>query len=326
MLGTPRNASIESHHRPQWITDPDDFFRMSDFAPTKANEAIDRAQIERRSTCAHGDAMWDPEQANAAADVGMLRLPLQVFDRRGDEAPADAYRDLPDLPRRAEPFHNRFVGDRLLYGSGSGWGHPLPVSKKPLYVHHYADPAAQTEQLTLPHGADRIEALGTDALVAGTDGDDFHFTSLELGTRTSIAGRHVQRDAAQGELRSHGFFFRQTAEGDGMLGLPMRRWNAPGYAHLFHGSARVLYLGVDDLELSELGALHSDPTAGRRDACITSCMDWYGNARPIFYRGRVFALMGYELVEGRVEDGTLREVRRVDMSTKIWGGGLRHVG
>ncbi len=275
---------------------------------------------------AQGDAMWDPELADAAADVGMLRLPLQAFDRRGDEAPADAYRDLPDLPRRAEPFHNRFVGDRLIYGSGNGWGRPSATSRMPLQVHHYADPAAPTEQLILPHGVDRIEALGADGLVAGTDGENFHFTSLKLGSRTSIAGRHVQLDAAQGELRSHGFFFRETGDGEGMLGLPMRGGGAPGWAHLFHGSARVLYLGVEDLEFSELGALRSDPKAGRRDACFTSCMDWYGNARPIFYRGRVFALMGYELVEGRVEDGTLREVRRVDMSTQIWGSDLRHVG
>ena len=27
---------------------------------------------------------------------------------------------------------------------------------------------------------------------------------------------------------------------------------------------------------------------------------WIGNARPIFLRNRVFALLGYELVEGRV--------------------------
>ena len=41
-----------------------------------------------------------------------------------------------------------------------------------------------------------------------------------------------------------------------------------------------------------------------------SCVDWYGNARPIFYRGRVFALMGYELVEGSIDKGRMREVGR----------------
>jgi hypothetical protein len=39
-------------------------------------------------------------------------------------------------------------------------------------------------------------------------------------------------------------------------------------------------------------------------------VDWYGNARPIFARGRTFALLGYEIVEGQVRDGVVREVRR----------------
>ncbi len=55
-------------------------------------------------------------------------------------------------------------------------------------------------------------------------------------------------------------------------------------------------------------------------------MDWYGNARPIFYRGRIFALLGYELVEGEVVDGTLRERRRTDLTTMLAGTALRHAG
>jgi len=43
-----------------------------------------------------------------------------------------------------------------------------------------------------------------------------------------------------------------------------------------------------------------------------SCVDWYGNARPIFFRGRIFALMGYELVEGTLDGGKLVEGTRVN--------------
>ncbi|MDJ0278667.1 hypothetical protein QLH51_17885 [Sphingomonas sp. 2R-10] len=45
-----------------------------------------------------------------------------------------------------------------------------------------------------------------------------------------------------------------------------------------------------------------------------SCVDWYGNARPIFLRGRIFALMGYELVEGRLQAGRIAEVARTDFA------------
>jgi len=43
-------------------------------------------------------------------------------------------------------------------------------------------------------------------------------------------------------------------------------------------------------------------------------VDWYGNARPLFVRGRVFALLGYEIVEGVVERNRIEELRRVDMA------------
>jgi len=46
------------------------------------------------------------------------------------------------------------------------------------------------------------------------------------------------------------------------------------------------------------------------DDCVASCVDWYGNARPIFLRDRVFALLGYELVEGRLADGRITEIAR----------------
>jgi hypothetical protein len=42
----------------------------------------------------------------------------------------------------------------------------------------------------------------------------------------------------------------------------------------------------------------------------------YGNSRPIFTGGRVFALIGTEMVEGRVDDGRIREIRRLDITTK----------
>jgi hypothetical protein len=50
------------------------------------------------------------------------------------------------------------------------------------------------------------------------------------------------------------------------------------------------------------------------DGCKASCVDWYGNARPIFLRGRILALLGYELVEGAVDGGEMREVRRASFA------------
>jgi hypothetical protein len=84
------------------------------------------------------------------------------------------------------------------------------------------------------------------------------------------------------------------------------------------GSAGVLYLRNARQQFTELGVLDARDLASADratdDGCQASCVDWYGNARPIFLRGRVFALLGYELVEGSVDNDRLRETRRVDFA------------
>jgi hypothetical protein len=82
-------------------------------------------------------------------------------------------------------------------------------------------------------------------------------------------------------------------------------------------SAALLYLRNQSLKLSEIGTLDSRPdAAGRNDNCRASCVDWYGNSRPLFLRSRVFALMGYEIVEGRLASGRITEARRVSFAPR----------
>jgi len=65
--------------------------------------------------------------------------------------------------------------------------------------------------------------------------------------------------------------------------------------------------------MRELGMLQARRAAAD-DGCRASCVDWYGNARPLFLRGRVFALMGYEIVEGRLVADKIIETGRVDFA------------
>jgi len=48
--------------------------------------------------------------------------------------------------------------------------------------------------------------------------------------------------------------------------------------------------------------------------CEVSCIDWYGNSRPIFTDGRIFGLAGTELIEGRVTGGRIVEVQRLNIA------------
>jgi len=169
-----------------------------------------------------------------------------------------------------------------------------------------------SHKLELPHGVDRIEQMGTNAVVVGTDGKNLHFTAIRLGTQPEIVSRYTREAASQGELRSHGFFYKPEDENNGMLGLPISVPGRSGYRHLFESSAAIVFLRNESLQFKPVGELGAQAQKAVDDKCRASCIDWYGNARPLFLRGRVFALLGYELVEGELTNGSLSELRRIN--------------
>jgi len=254
-----------------------------------------------------GDGMWQTEVSQG--DVALLRIPIWMFSDGRDRAPSWSYRGLPKP--QGYGFQNRFVGRYLIYGTGSGWG-DLKENQTKWNLFLVDWERGSTHQLRLTHGVDRIEQMGSDAVVVGTDGKDLHFSAVRLGQWPEIVSRYTRKEASQGETRSHGFFYKPDGDDSGMLGLPISVPGRAGYRQLFENSAAILFLRNDALRFREVGELGSQPEKAIDDRCRASCVDWYGNARPLFLRGRVFALLGYEIVEGRLDDGRMRELRRVN--------------
>jgi hypothetical protein len=258
----------------------------------------------------NGDAMWSAEYSGGPASL--LRLALDSMGDGSRAAPTWAYRRLPSPV--GGTIQNRFAGNYLLYGTGSGWG-TEEASDHVLFAVPWR--GGDVSSLRLPHGTDRIEVMGGGAVVVGVKGSDLEFSGIGLEGRPRLVQRYTMRNASQGELRSHGFFYRPDGEASGVLGLPVREENRPGYTHLVEGSASVLFLRNADNRFTALGKLQAGNVRSAEDNCRASCVDWYGNARPVFARGRIFALLGYEIVEGTVEGGAMREVRRVTFSAPI---------
>jgi len=260
-----------------------------------------------------GDAMWAPELTTAS--VALVRVAVSAFTKEPRLAPSSSYARLPAPDSGA--LQNRFVGDHLVYGAGLGWGRPKDLTEQKLFATRYADSGAPTFALPVGHAVDRIEALGDDAIVIGPDKESLHFTSIALRGAPRVASRFTRHGATQGELRTHGFFYRSDGDREGYVGLPIRARGSSGFMHLAQDSAKILFVKNDGLDLHEVGALASgDPTTRRDDRCVASCVDWYGNARPIFFRGRVLALLGYELVEGKLEGATLSESKRASFAPR----------
>jgi len=257
-----------------------------------------------------GEGMWGSESTRG--EMALLRVPLSAFGDGRDSAQAQHYRRVPGMPGHA--VHNRFVGDWLLWGGAGGAGQPA-------YALRYAG-RDEAQALSPGHGVERIEAMGPHAVLVGSMGADLHFSSVRLGARqAALAGRHVQPDAAQGETRSHGFFFRPTGADEGLLGLPVLEQGHSARHGVYagaHGAASVLYLRQRDLAFAPLGRLQAHGASARDDGCRASCVDWYGNARPVFIGERVFALLGYEIVEGRLagraRDEGIQERRRISFA------------
>lgn len=248
------------------------------------------------SADAAGDTMWRAE--GKAGDLAMLRINLNDF---GDGTGATKFRNYKNLPNLGSAWglQNRYVGDWFIYGSAYG-----NTSDK-AYAIRYAQPG-KAQALKLSHDVQRIEVMGDDAIIVGNAQQDLKFTSIKLAQTATPVSTYTQAQAVQGDNRSHGFFYRPTDAEQGVVGLPV----------LSGDGAAVMFLKNSRLKLSSLGQLNSKAGGNIDDACKASCVDWYGNARPIFIGDRAYALMGYELVEGRFINGVVKEKRRVNFAPR----------
>ncbi len=256
------------------------------------------------------DAMWNPEVS--VGDVALLSIPIRWFGDGSREVPLTRYRPLPRPSDRAWNFQNRFVGNHILYGGGAmGDGASATLVAAALR----GGPVAE---IPLNHAVERLDLLGNDGVVIGNDArGGLNFTAVDLRRPLATKGESfLMPGAAQGESRSHGFFYRtdDASGANGVLGLPIARAVPPGFHRFFGSAASLLFLRRDQRRLFMAGELGAQYRGAVDDRCVASCVDWYGNARPIFAGNRIFALLGYELVEGRMTNGAIHEIDRVDFA------------
>lgn len=269
-----------------------------------------------------GDAMWAPEFAEDAA--ALLTIPLRRFDEGRDSIQTGDYRFLPRAPDNAYRLHNRFVGDHLLYTSTtSTWNDDglTLLTIVPLG-------GGSEIRLMLSGATERIEQMGRDALLV-TRGDDVTFRTIALEPDSESQARwfspgvtdvYVLPRSRGAESRSHAFFYRpdlSSPDGEfGVLGLPVIREYEQTELE-FDRAADMAFLRRGNNRLRLMGLLESRPDLQRPDRCIVSCIDWYGDARPIFVGDRIFALLGYELVEGAPQDRGIVEIQRVNFASVL---------
>ncbi|MFH1781654.1 MAG: beta-propeller domain-containing protein [Patescibacteria group bacterium] len=261
-----------------------------------------------------GDAMWNAEYSDS--DLSFVQIPLEDFTASIGKVDTNDYFVLP-VPD-GYTLVNRYVGDYLLYGSGDLWWEDNYAGDS-VYVMNYTQKDKKVQEVELGSTVDRIEVLdNNNAVVIGGKGNDLLFNWVALSDNPTKDNTYTMADAVEGETRSHGFFYSAA---EGVLGLPTRS-SGEGVSQLWEESNGVKFLEVNTNSNSfkDLGSLDAPPEEERDldldideyDNCEYSCEDWYGNSRPIFYLDRIFALMGYDLVEGEVQNGAMKEIRSTD--------------
>jgi len=269
-----------------------------------------------------GRVSGDCAPYDAPKPLALLDIPFSAFSSRVRHIAPAVYAPLP--PIEGGQLENRFVGEWLVYGGRTGWDSSAPdASRPPVTSSLYAVPVARpwaASKLAIPHNAIRIERTGNDAIVTGyRDAKGLSISYVSLAGRPRIASTTLLASRFESEGRSHAFNAWVKGDGSGLLGLPttVREWRSGrGWSDSNASALSFIGFGADKV-LDPAGELTPGDGKPASDYnCAVSCIDWYGNSRPIFTGGRILALMGTDLVEGRMDRGRIREIGRVDLTGK----------
>ena len=139
---------------------------------------------------------------------------------------------------------------------------------------------------------------------------------LDLSVRPHVADTFLLEGRFETEGRSHAFNAMLRADGGGAIGLPTAGYTDDTDRMPWESEdSDVTFLTFDaEGRFAFAGTLERGAEADPSYKCEVSCVDWYGNARPIFTGGRLFALTGAHLVEGELRDGAVHETRRLDLT------------
>ncbi len=275
----------------------------------------------------HALVGWRSERCDAEwqqpVEVALLDVPIIAFSDTYAESSGRDFRAAPPPGKRM--VENRFVDNWLVYGGRDGRGsYPPDAEDGPQHANVIAIPLRQPEraQLIEPgHELIRLERVGDDVMLSGyRDPQGLRISMVKLNDRASLAGQILLPKRFESEGRSHAFNSIVSADGSGILGIPtVKREGDAGRWSWRSSVSDISFLSLTASgEFGDLGFLPGKSEAqtevGSGYTCEVSCIDWYGNSRPIFTDGRIFGLVATDLVEARIEQGQIREVQRVDLT------------
>jgi len=285
------------------------------------------------------------------ARLGFYTIPLARLGARLTEATPAMFTELPGTSTFS--VASRFTDHYLVYGGLSRYRRYPDFSAYADFPEEYRrrSIAAMMEDLRprpavvvpiarpdsyrtieIGHSVIRAERVADDIVLTGyRNGRGLSVTLIDLAARPRVASSALLAGRYESEGRSHAFNSIVAADGSGLMGLPTvgRLSDSQRYSWRSHASD-LSFLAMDsNRRLRPIGELerrfdyvdqYDEQTRAEDEdgvpgyECEVSCIDWYGNSRPIFTDGRIFGLSGTELIEGRIAGGRISEVQRLNIA------------
>lgn len=284
--------------------------------------AFSRHDGELRMLTRWSDDFCRPEEEREEV-MSLLRLPDSRMSSRLRDVELGDYTILP-TPKGWGRIRNRFSDDYLVYGASEHWGDYPPSETDRFDVANLillpTDAPDTHQTISLSHAVIRLERLGENFVATGyVDAAGLHVSLIN--SAQAVADFHTRLDGDyESENRSHAFNYTIDNTGDYIIGLPTVREPENAGRWWFDSAPSDLnFMRLDETAgFSPLGRIREKPDSEHPGySCEISCVDWYGNSRPIFSMGRTFALMGAEMAELEVSEDGVRELQRINLTEPV---------
>jgi hypothetical protein len=248
--------------------------------------------------------------AVAREDAALFTLRSPNFGDGNGTAPDSTHRTLPlDV---GGGVGSDFVGRWLMYATdGPYFRTTTPTTTL------FAAPieSGETRRIKLPYYVERIAHVRVGAIVIGTATPfALHFLMIDPSLQHPLVAHFALRDAS-GEEYEGDKFVSATLGARDLLAIPGSGHARNDSTHFVRGSTSVVFVGTSPHGFARLGALSITRDVAETDSLEVPSgwfEDWYGDTRGLFVGARVFALIGYELIEARIVEGRVVERQRIN--------------
>jgi hypothetical protein len=175
--------------------------------------------------------------------------------------------------------------------------------------------------IPVPHPISRIMRLDRDAVAIGELGKTLHFSLVSLTGSLNSPRHFAFTDSTDIYFTLYRVIYRRTGPDSGLLAVPVDNLNINPHED---NPSSMLFLSKTSSGLSLAGRIVTHEPVVMDDDCKSTCGFWFDDASAFFIGDRIFAVVRYELVEARYEDGRIREIERISFAPRGVGRETRN--